>query len=52
MSAYSKFIVAAVMAGVQFFQSYSGIDLGIDDATVSTVISAITAGMVYLVPNK
>jgi hypothetical protein len=52
MLKYSKFIVAGVMAVVQFVRTYSGVDLGLDETTVSSVISAFTAILVYLVPNK
>lgn len=52
MAQYSKFIVAGIMAFVQFVRSATGIDLGLDEGTVSTVISALTAILVYAVPNR
>ncbi len=47
----AKFWVAAVMAAVQFFQIYSGIDLGLDEATVAAVLGGLGALLVWLIPN-
>lgn len=47
----AKFWVAAVMALVQFMQIYSGIDLGLDQATVTAVLGGAGALLTWLVPN-
>lgn len=47
----AKFWVAGVMAVVQFIQIYFGIDLGLDEATVTAVLGGLTALLVWLVPN-
>lgn len=47
----AKFWVAAVMAAVQFFQIYSGVDIGLDEATVTAVLGGLGALLVWLVPN-
>ena len=47
----AKFWVAGVMAVIQFIQIYFGIDLGLDEATVTAVLGGITALLVWLVPN-
>lgn len=48
----AKFWVAVVMAVVQFVQIYLGLDLGLDQQTVTAVIAGIAALLVWLVPNK
>lgn len=52
MSRYNKFLAAAIMAFVAFIRSYFGIDLGVDDATANAIVAAVTALLVWLVPNK
>lgn len=47
----AKFHVALIMAAVQFLRVYSGIDLGLDEATVTAVIGGVGALLVWLVPN-
>lgn len=47
----AKFWVAAIMALLQFLNIYSGIDIGLDEATVTAVIGGIGALLVWLVPN-
>ena len=48
----AKFWTAIILAVVQFLHIYSGIDLGLDEATVTAVIGGIGAVLVWLVPNK
>jgi hypothetical protein len=48
----AKFWVALIMAFVAWLRAYTGFDLGIDDATAAAIVGAITAGLVWLVPNK
>lgn len=50
--AYAKFWVALIMALVAFVRSYTGFDLGVDDATATAIVGAITACLVWLVPNQ
>ncbi|WP_273794149.1 hypothetical protein [Brucella intermedia] len=52
MSKYNKFWAAAVMAVVAFIRSYFGIDLGVDEATANAIVAAITALLVWLIPNR
>lgn len=47
----AKFWVAAVMAVAQFLQIYAGIDLGLDQATVSAILGGLGALLVWWVPN-
>ncbi len=48
----AKFWVAVVMAVAQFVQIYTGYDLGLDQQTVTAILSGVTAFLVWLVPNK
>lgn len=48
----NKFWVAAAMAALSFAKSYFGIDLGMDEVTASNLIMALTAFLVWIVPNK
>jgi len=52
MTMYNKFWVAVLMAIVAFVRARFNIDLGIDDATASGIVGAISAILVYVVPNK
>lgn len=52
MSAYNKFWVTMVMAFVAWARAAYGIDLGIDETTATALVGAITAILVYIVPNK
>lgn len=52
MTRFNKFWAAAVMAVVAFIRSYFGIDLGVDDATANAIVAAITALLVWLIPNR
>lgn len=47
----AKFWVAAIMALGQFLQIYSGVDLGLDEATVTAILGGVGALLVWLVPN-
>lgn len=51
-SRYDKFWAALIMAMAAFVRSYSGVDLGVDDATANAIVAAITAAIVWLIPNK
>jgi hypothetical protein len=48
----AKFWVALIMAIVGFSRSYSGVDLGVDDATANAIVGAVTAALVWIIPNK
>lgn len=52
MGLYAKFWIALIMAGVSFSKSYFEIDIGVDEITASNLIAALTAILVYFVPNK
>lgn len=49
---YNKFLVALTMAALSFAKSYFQIDLGVDEITAANLITALTAILVYMVPNK
>lgn len=50
--AYAKFWVAAIMAIVAYLRSAYNVDIGVDEATATAIVSGVTALLVYLVPNK
>ena len=52
MSAYNKFIAAIVMMIANGVRSYYGIDLGVDEATATSLAGGITAALVWAVPNR
>jgi hypothetical protein len=52
MTSMDKFLVASVMAGVAWARSAFQIDLGVDEPTAVAIVGAVTAGLVWLVPNK
>ncbi|WP_273772944.1 hypothetical protein [Brucella intermedia] len=52
MTRFNKFWAAAVMAVVAFIRSYFGIDLGVDDATANAIVAAVTALLVWFIPNR
>lgn len=47
----AKFWVAVVMAVAQFINVYAGIDLGLDEQTLTAIIGGLGALLVWLVPN-
>ena len=49
--ASAKFYIAVVMAIAMFVQVYAGIDLGLDEGTVTAIVGGIGALLVWLVPN-
>lgn len=51
MSHYNKLWISLVMALAAFLRSYSGIDLGVDDATATAIVGAIWSALVWLIPN-
>ncbi len=50
--AYNKFWAALIMAGVAWARAHYNIDLGIDEPTATAIVGAITALVVFAVPNK
>jgi hypothetical protein len=48
----AKFWIALIMAFAQFVHLYFDIDLGLDQETVTVVVSGLAALLVYAVPNK
>jgi len=51
MSKYNKFWIALLTVGANFVHQYWGIDLGIDQATATTLVGGAGAALVWLVPN-
>lgn len=47
----AKFWTAVVLALAQFVNVYSGIDLGLDETTVSAILGGVGALLVWLIPN-
>lgn len=56
MGAYSKAIVAAIMAVLIILKTFFGVDLGVTEETVSAIITSvmavITPLLVYFASNK
>lgn len=52
MNAYSKFIVAVIMAIAAWVRAAYDIDLGLDESTVTALVGAITSILVFAIPNK
>jgi hypothetical protein len=52
LSKYDKFWVALIVAIFAFLRSYTGFDLGVDDATATAIVGAIGAALVWIIPNK
>lgn len=52
MGAYNKFFIALAMAGAEYIRARYGVDLGLDEATVSGLVGALTALLVWAIPNK
>lgn len=49
---FDKALVALVMAALSILNLKFGINLGLDETTVTAIIAAITPLLVYLWPNK
>jgi hypothetical protein len=49
---YDKFFAALVVAAASFVRSYTGVDIGIDDATAAQLAQLLMAAVVFLIPNK
>jgi hypothetical protein len=47
-----KALTAVVMGLLSILSLVFGVNLGIEPATVSIIISALTPVLVYLIPNK
>ena len=52
LTQFDKFLVAALMAAAAWARSKYQIDLGLDEATATVLAGAITACLVWLVPNR
>lgn len=52
MGRYNKFWIALIIALVAFIRSYTGFDLGVDDATATAIVGALGAFLIWLIPNK
>ena len=49
---YNKFWVALLMAFIAFLRAHYDIDLGLDEDSAAALVGAVTAVLIYLVPNK
>lgn len=52
ITSVDKALISVVMGVLFLLNTYAGIDLGITEETVSTVIVGLTPILVYLIPNK
>lgn len=46
-----KFWISVAMGIIQFLQVYTGYDFGLDQATVTAILSAVWAVLVWMLPN-
>lgn len=51
MTKYNKFWVAAIMVAVEFARARYGVNIGLDQSTATAIVGAVTALLVYRVPN-
>lgn len=51
LAAYSKAIVALLIPLATFANQKFGLALPVDDQTVGMIVAAVTAAVVYFVPN-
>lgn len=51
-TSFDKALTALVLAGLYLLNTAFGINLGLDEATVSGIIVAISPVLVWLIPNK
>lgn len=49
---YDKFFAALIVAAASFLRAYTGVDIGLDDATAAQLGQLLMAAIVFLVPNK
>jgi hypothetical protein len=52
ISKYDKAIVALVMAVLGIAAQATGLNFGLDEATVTTIVGLVTSALVFIVPNK
>lgn len=52
LSASDKFFVALLMAGANVLRSRYDIDFGLTDQMAADIIGFVTAGLVWLIPNR
>lgn len=48
----TKFWIALLIAIANFIRIYAGFDLGIDEPTATAIVGALTAFLVWLIPNR
>jgi hypothetical protein len=51
-ASYNKFTIALSMAVLEWIRVTYNIDLGLDESTITALVGAVTAILVYAVPNK
>lgn len=47
-----KALVALIMGAIYIGNTFLGLNIGLSEATVTTIIGALTPILVWLVPNK
>ena len=47
-----KAIVALIMGALFIINTFTGLDIGLEESTVTAIIGALTPVLVWLVPNK
>lgn len=52
ISAYSKAIVALIMALIYFANTYLGLNIPVDQTTINSIVVAAIPVLVYQVANK
>lgn len=52
LTAFDKFLVAALMAGAAWTRARYQLDLGVDEASATAIVGALAACLVWLVPNR
>lgn len=49
---YDKFLVALAMAAIHLGNAVFGLDIGVDETAVTTIVAGLTPLLVWLVPNR
>ncbi len=52
ISSYDKFLVALIGAIIFALTNWGGMDLGLDQNWINSVVAVLTPGLVALVPNR
>jgi hypothetical protein len=52
LTTFDKCLVAILMAAANAIRSRYGIDFGLDNQMAYDIVNGVTAGMIWLIPNK